>query len=152
MSREDSGRRWGEPPHQKHICLQAGMVSVRRAPPPASAGRGRKQAAYTADSPPAQSPSCACQSCLRVSRMVWPGPSASYTHATPAMCHKIHFTEAVGLTLHPPNSSVGSPAPKYTARQDVIPKIQMCLLCILFQKVCFYAIVFYFILHMLTST
>ena len=44
---------------------------VSHTPPPARMGRGRKEAAHAADSPhltpPAWRPSCACQSCLRIS-------------------------------------------------------------------------------------
>lgn len=86
-------------------------------PRPASMGRGRREAAHTADSPPARRPSCACQSCLRVSgNLAWPRPSASDTHATAAMCHKISFTRAPDLTLPLTNSSVSSAAPRPHSR------------------------------------
>lgn len=99
---------------QWHTCPQSAAAS-----PPARVGRGRKEAAHTADSPAAWRPSCARQSCLRVSgNLAWAMPSASHTHTAPALCHKTGFIKAVGLTC-PPNSSVGS-----AAKQDGTPKIE----------------------------
>lgn len=109
---------------------QIGWPTV--APTPASMGRGRKEAAHTADSPPAPRPSCACQSCPRVSgSLAWPMPLASYIHATPALCHTIRLTRAVDLTLSPPKTVLWAlQPPKYTTKQEVIPKIQIYALCI----------------------
>ena len=51
--------------------------------------------------------------------------------------------------LPPPKQFCGLCTPKYTTKQHVTPKIQMC--CIYF-TVCSYVIVFYFILYMYTKT
>lgn len=77
------GGRWGG---QWHICPQLGRVSAT-VPRPASTGRGRKEAAHTADSPPAWRPSCACQSCLRIAgNLVWQCPPPP-THTPHQLCH-----------------------------------------------------------------
>lgn len=76
--RQEGGRQGG----QWHTCPQSAA-----APLPARMGRGRREAAHAADSPPAWRPSCACQSCLRVSgNLAWAMPSAFYTHSPPQLC------------------------------------------------------------------
>lgn len=74
---------------------------------------GRKEAAHAADSTPSTETKLWLSILPPVSgNLAWPMLSASYTHATPAICHTISFTRAADLTLPPCNSSVGSAAPE----------------------------------------
>lgn len=104
---------------------------------PASTGRGRKEAAHTADSPPAQRPGCACQSCRGVSgNLARPAPSASDMHATLARCHQISFTRVVDLTL-PPHKQLPdlcSPQTTQPGKMACTKSRSLCSLCILKKK------------------
>lgn len=85
-----------------HICPKTGRLSVCRAAPPARMGGGQEGGCTRSRFHPSTGTKRWLSILPPVSgNLAWPVPSASYTHATPALCHQISFTRVEDLTLSP---------------------------------------------------
>lgn len=115
-----------------HICPKTGRLSVCCAAPPARMGGGGQEGGCTRSR---FHPSTGTKLWLSIlppvsGNLAWPVPSASYTHATPALCHQIRFTRVEDLTLSPLlHSALWTLNPLNKAKQYSMLKMQDCLPC-----------------------